>query len=74
MEGDVDRAERGLDAAPLGDECAQAPGERDAARVDADERQLGEVVVALDQLVREPRERPRQGICVENLARGIARG
>ena len=35
---------------------------------------VGEVVRALDQLVREPRERPRQGICVENLARGVARG
>ena len=39
MEGDVDRAERGLDAAPLGDELLQPPRERHAARVDADERE-----------------------------------
>ena len=69
MERDVDRADRRLDAAPLGDERAQPVRERDAARVDPDEGEPPEVVVALDQLVRQPRERPRQGVCVEDLAR-----
>ena len=48
--------------------------ERDAARVDPDEGEPPDVVVALDQLVRQPRERPRQGVCVEDLARRVARG
>ena len=74
MEGDVDRAERGLDAAALGDQRAQPARERDAARVDPDEGEPRQVVVALDQLVREPRERPRQGVRVEDLARPAARG
>ena len=46
-----------LDAAALLDQAAQALGERDAARVDADERDRVEVGVALDDLVRDPRER-----------------
>ena len=46
-----------LHARALGDERPQAVGERDAAGVDADERELVEVGVALDQLVRDPGER-----------------
>ena len=69
MERDVHGSDHRLDVAPLGDERAQPSRQRHAAGVDADERELGEVVGALDQLVREPRERPRQGICVEDLAR-----
>ena len=40
-------------------------GERDAARVDADEREPAEVVVALDDLVRDARERAREGLGVQ---------
>ena len=40
VEGDVDRAERDLAAAELGDQAPQALRERDAARVDADERDV----------------------------------
>jgi hypothetical protein len=74
VERDVNGSERGLDAAPLGDEVLEPPRKRDAARVDPDERELGQVVGALDELVREPRQRPRQAVSVENLARGVARG
>ena len=56
MEGDVERAELELRPAPLGDQAPQARGERDAARLDADERDLLETVPvrpgrALDELV-----------------------
>ena len=44
MEGDVERAELELRPAPLGDQTAQARGERDAASLDADERDLLETV------------------------------
>ena len=59
VEGDVELAERELLAGALGDQPAQALRERHAALVDADERDLVEVVVPLDDLVRDPRERPR---------------
>jgi hypothetical protein len=58
VERDVDRAELGLDPAPLGDECLEPLRQRDAPRVDPDEGKARDVVVALDQLVREPSERP----------------
>ena len=54
VEGDVDRAEVDLDAAELLDQPAEAVGERDAARVDADERDAVEVGVRLDDLVGDP--------------------
>ncbi len=73
VEGDVDRAELELDAASLGHELLQPPGERDAARVDSDEREPLEVVVPLDQLVRQPRHRARERVRVEDLARAFAR-
>ena len=51
--------------AALGDQAAEALGERDASRVDADERDRVEVVVALDDLVRDSRERPLDGFSVQ---------
>ena len=72
MEGDVDGADVDLDARALGDERAQAVGERDAARVDADERERVEVGVALDQLVRDPGERPLERRGVEQNFRRLA--
>jgi len=70
VEGDVDGAELDLDAAPLLDQLGEALGERDAARPDADEREAVEVVVALDDLVRDPRERARERLAVEQGLRG----
>ena len=46
VEGDVDRAEPDLLAAELGDQPAQALRERDASRMDADERDPVESVFA----------------------------
>ena len=75
MEGDVDRPELELDPAPLRDERAEPAGERDTTRVDADEHDLVEVVVVLDDLVCDPRERACDAFAVEQHAgRGAARG
>ena len=65
VEGDVERADRRLDAAALGHEPAQALGERHAARVDADEHERARVVVSLDQLVCEARQRAGDRVGVE---------
>src|SRR5439155_21110562 len=58
VEGDVDLPERELAAAALLDQPADALRERDASAVDADERDPVEVVVLLDDLVRDAGERP----------------
>ncbi len=65
MEGDVDRAELDLLPAPLLDQRREPLGERDAARVDADQGDAAEVVVALDDLVRDPREGALEALGVE---------
>src|SRR6476659_6108633 len=57
VEGDVQLAEGDLGAGELRDPPAQPLRERDAARVDADERDLGEVGAALDDLVCDTRQR-----------------
>jgi hypothetical protein len=55
VERDVELAERDLVAGEVGDAPAQALRERNAARVDADERDRVEIRVSLDDLVRDPR-------------------
>jgi hypothetical protein len=65
VEGDVDRAELHLLPAPLLDQRREPLRKRDAARVDADEREPAEVVVALDDLVRDPRQRAREALGVQ---------
>ena len=47
------------------DERADALGDRHAAGMDADERDRLEVVVALDDLVRNPGKRPADRLLVE---------
>ena len=74
VEGDVDRAERDLLPAPLLDQRREPLGERDAARVDADEGELGQVVVALDDLVRDARERAAEALGVQQSLRRRAVG
>src|SRR5919206_391088 len=75
VEGDVDRAERGRDAGALLDQPPQALRERHAAGVDADERDLVEVGVPLDDLVGDPGERAAEGVLVqEQLPGGAGRG
>ena len=55
--------------AQLVDPPAQPLRERHAARVDADERDPREVGVALDDLVRDPSERPRDRLGIEDSLR-----
>ena len=69
MEGDVDGAEADLDAAELLDQAAKPLGQRDAACVDADEGDVFQVGVALDDLVRDARERARERVGVEKDSR-----
>ena len=52
-------------AGALLDQAREPLRERDAAGLDADERDLAEVRVPLDDLVRDARERPRERVCVE---------
>jgi len=66
VKGDVELAEGNLRARELGDSPAQPLRERNAAGVDADERDLGEVGVALDDLVRDPRQRLGDRLDIEN--------
>src|SRR5262249_60605911 len=65
VEGDVELAEVELEAGALLDQPAEALGERDAAGVDPDERDRVELVVPLDDLVGDARERPLDGLGVE---------
>src|SRR5919109_1271344 len=57
VEGDVDGAEDRPRACALLDESPEALRERNAARLDADEGDTGEVGIPLDDLVRDARER-----------------
>src|SRR5262249_9744811 len=65
VEGDVELAELELDARAFLDQAAQALRKRHAARVDPDERNGAEVVVALDDLVRDPGKCAFDGLAVE---------
>ena len=73
VEGDVELAEVELEAGALLDQAPQAMGERHAARVDADERDGVELLVALDDLVRDPRECARDRVAVEQEPAGLRR-
>jgi hypothetical protein len=66
VEGDVELAERDLRAGELGDAAAEPLRERDAARVDADEGDPVELRIALDDLVRDPRQRALDRLGVED--------
>ena len=65
VEGDVDVAERDLVADQLGDQLAQARGERGAAAMDADDGELLRGVL-LDDLVRDAHERAPHVVAVED--------
>jgi hypothetical protein len=65
VEGDVELPERDLRAGELLDALAQPLCERDSARVDADEGDPAEVGVPLDDLVRDPGQRLRDRVGVE---------
>ena len=66
VEGDVDGAERDLGAGELLDQPPQPLGEEDAARVDADERDLVELrSLRLDDLVGDAVKGALERLCVE---------
>ena len=65
VEGDVDGAELGRLAGALLDQAREPLRDRDAARLDPDERDLAEIGIRLDDLVRDPRERSRERVGVE---------
>jgi hypothetical protein len=66
VEGDVELAERDLRRAQLLDPPSQALRERDATGVDPDQRDPREVGVPLDDLVRDPRQRLRDRVGIED--------
>jgi hypothetical protein len=66
VEGDVELPEDDLGAAQLFDPPAQALRQRDAARVDTDEGDLGEIGIALGDLVRDARDRLRDRLGIED--------
>ncbi len=70
VERDVDGAEGNLDAAELLDRSPEPLRERHTARVDTDERDPVQIGVPLDDLVRDPRQRARERVRVEDDARG----
>jgi hypothetical protein len=65
MEGDVERPERHLATGELRDQPAEPLRERDAARVDPDERDGLEIRVALDDLVRDAGDRAPERLSVQ---------
>ena len=74
VEGDVELPERDLRAGELFDALAQPLRQRDTARVDADECNAPEAGVPLDDLVRDPGQRLRDRVGVEQRARGRGLG
>jgi hypothetical protein len=65
VEGDVDRAEIWRRACALFDQPSQTVRERHTTRLDADERDASEIGIRLDDLVRDPRQRPAERISIE---------
>jgi hypothetical protein len=66
MERDVQLAEGDPGAGQLLDAAAQPLGDRDTARMDADQGDALEVGVALDDLVRDPGERALDRLGIED--------
>ena len=69
VHGDIDHAGEGLRAAKFREVGGEPSGDFDAARGDADERDFGEVGIALDDLVRDALETALDGRAVEERAR-----
>jgi hypothetical protein len=66
VKGDVELAERDLGAAQLLDAPPQPLCQRNTTRVDSDQRDPVEVGVALDDLVRDPRQRALDRLGIED--------
>jgi hypothetical protein len=69
VEGDVELAERNLRASELRDSASQPLGERHAPGVDPDQRNPRELGIALDDLVRDARQRLLDRLGVEDRLR-----
>jgi hypothetical protein len=69
VERDVQLPERDLGAGQLLDAVAQPLGQRHAARVDADKGDALELGIALDDLVRDPRQRALDRLGIEDSVR-----
>ena len=65
MKRDVDAPERDLDATEVFDQTTEPLGQRDAAGLDADERDAREVAVPLDDLMGDAGDRPAQRLRVQ---------
>ena len=78
MQGHVEPADRHAHALELLDEGGEACGKRDAASLDADEHEVVDATVALDDLVREALHGAADAGGVEDRtgggADGVARG
>jgi hypothetical protein len=66
VEGDVQLAESDFGPGQLGDSAAQPLGDRNASRVNADQRDPLEVGIAFDDLVRDPRQRALDRLGIED--------
>ena len=66
VEGDVELAEGDLGPGEVGDPTPEALREGDTAGVDPDQREARQVGVALDELVRDPGQRLRDRVSVED--------
>jgi len=69
VERDIDRAERKIDAFVRAYGLANPRGERVATRADADDREKGKIALALDDLVRDPRDGPPDIVRTEQRGR-----
>ena len=70
IERDVERAGRHVVAVDLLERAREPPGDRHAARADADERELVEAAIAFEDFVRDARQRARHAVGVHHLGHG----
>src|SRR5262245_11509826 len=68
VEGDVERADRGLRAFDGGDLLGDALGKGDPARLDANQRNVLHALGLFDDLVRDPRQRAIEAGLVQDLS------
>ena len=65
VHGDIDGAQLDAHFPDLLDESGEVPGDGNSARRDADERDVGEGGIALDDFVRDPADGALDGLGVE---------
>ena len=70
IQRDVERAGRDLVPIDPADGQRQAPRQRHAARADADERELLDAAISLEDFVRDPGEGPRHPVGIHHHRHG----